>query len=310
MLVLRRHSTTPSALRGSVMALGNFDGLHLGHQAVLNIAKKAAAEQNMPLTVMTFTPHPRRFFNPQLPPLAMMSLSEKLQALREFGVEAVWVMRFDKAFSQLTADQFVDELLVQKIGVKQLVTGENFVFGYQRQGNLSFLQQKKAQGILQHQPVPPLMVAGDICSSTRLRQALQSADMEHAAQLLGRPYTMTGRVIKGDQRGRLLGYPTANLAPGERFLPAFGIYAATLETGDTRYHAVASLGLRPMYALQKPLLETHVFDASPNLYGKKVRVALHHYLRPEMHFDSEAALISQMNMDSEKAKDCLKDLCF
>lgn len=338
MRLIRDLSALPAMARGAVLALGNFDGLHEGHRAVLEATKALAQEQNAPLGVMTFEPHPRRLFKPELPVLRLLPLAEKLRRLREFGVDCLFMLRFNRAFSQTTAAAFVEDLLVEKLAVRGVVTGENFIFGHQRQGDSVYLAQQAQRFGFESRTVPSVKILGDTCSSTRLRGALAGGDVEMAAALLGHPYYMTGRILRGDRRGHALGFPTANLHPARLFYPAFGIYVAKLRIaaesllpplrgevgrrghpvidrpavtpplpgpppqGGRAYNGVASFGLRPMYALEAPLLETHLFDVDIDLYGKKVSVELLHYLRGEQKFGSEAALIAQMQEDAAQAR--------
>lgn len=306
MQVIRDLSVVPASAQGAVIALGNFDGLHRGHLAVLGEAKKMAEELHAPLGMMSFEPHPRRFFNPSLPTLRLMPLGQKLQMLREIGVDTFYLMRFDKAFSQLTAQRFIDDILVQKLAVKGVVTGQNFIFGYQRSGDAEFLTQKAEEKGFRYTPLASQMLGSAACSSTRIREAIALGDMEQAARLLGRPYAMTGRIVKGDQRGRELGFPTANLRPGELFMPAYGIYVVQMRVDGRCYPGVANFGIRPMYTLPRPLLETYLFDQKLDLYGKKVSVEFLHYLRGEEYFASEEALIAQMNQDEQNARQWLK----
>jgi riboflavin kinase/FMN adenylyltransferase len=294
----------PASQRGVVLALGNFDGVHLGHRHLLKQARELADSLGAPLAVMSFEPHPRRVFNPSLPPLRIVPLAEKLALLKQSGVETLLIQRFTMAFSQFSAQEFVQRMLQDALQIKGLVTGEDFMFGHQRKGNARFLQEQAASEGFHYQAIAPFLVAGEVCSSSRIRAALQQGDMAMAAQLLGRPYHIIGRVIHGDKRGREWGFPTANLRPFGMFLPAFGVYSAILhdKTTGQHYPAVANLGIRPMFALEKPLLETHLLNASPDIYGHRIAVELRQFLRPEARFESEAALRTQIAKDCEMAR--------
>jgi len=307
MRLIRNLEAIPDAARGSLLALGNFDGLHHGHQEVLRAAANLAQRHNAPLGVMSFEPHPRRLFNPSLPTLRLLPLSEKLHMLRECGVDNLFLMRFNRPFAAITAPEFVEGVLVSKLAIRGLVTGDNFIFGHQRSGNADYLRAQSQKHGFDYSPLAPVMKQGAPCSSTRVREALGSGNMALAAQLLGRPYALSGRIIHGDKRGRELGFPTANLRPGSLFLPAYGVYAVTLhgETLPAPLPGVANLGIRPMYALPRPLLETYCFDTTIDLYGQQVRVELHHYLRGEQRFDSTDALIAQMKQDEAQARQWL-----
>jgi riboflavin kinase/FMN adenylyltransferase len=286
------------------MALGNFDGLHLGHHAVLQEMLRAAKDRAVPAAVMTFEPHPRRLFRPELPPLRILPLAEKLRRLEAMGVDFVIMQRFNHAFSRMTASNFIADLLVKKLAVSGIVTGENFFFGHKRGGDKHYLAEQAAHFGFDYTALKSCEILGDRCSSTRLRGALAGGDMLTAQALLGRPYALNGVIQKGDQRGRELGFPTANLHPAPGlFHPAYGVYAVCLKAeGQAEdYPSVANFGIRPMYRLQRPILETHCIGASPDLYGRKVTVSFHHYLRGEKKFDSVEALIAQMHRDREAA---------
>lgn len=305
MLLIRDLYYPPAPVKGAVIALGNFDGLHVGHQAVLQKTRQLAESLGAPSAVMTFEPHPRRLFRPELPPLRILPLSEKLRRLREENIDFVCMQRFTHEFSHITADAFISDLLVKSLNVSGIVTGENFHFGYKRGGDSKKLQKAAKTFGFDYVAMPATHVRDDRCSSTRLRGALASGDVELAQQLLGRPYSLHGRIVKGDQRGRDFGFPTANLhlTPG-LFHAAFGIYAIRLRVAEENksYEGVANFGIRPMYRLEKPILESHLFDVSPDLYGKRVSVELCHYIRNEAAFDSESALITQMKQDKQDAR--------
>jgi riboflavin kinase/FMN adenylyltransferase len=313
------------------VALGNFDGLHLGHRAVLEAAKTLAKELDAPLAVMTFEPHPRRLFNPTLPILRIVSLAERMRLLQEAGVEHVFLQRFTKDFAATSAQDFIEKILMQQLQVAGIITGDDFCFGHNRSGNRALLQEYADKNAFRYTAITGLKSGGEVCSSTRIRELLATGKMEEVAALLTRPYAITGKVKRGDQRGRQWGFPTANIGMRKMFYPAYGIYAVRLHllTSDTKrqseqgeaalavghssgsggensptktYNAVANFGIRPMYPLDKPLLEVHVLDASPDLYDKTVKVELLHYLRPEAQFESEASLRAQIARDCDDAR--------
>lgn len=300
MRLYRTYQNLPKEAQGCVLALGNFDGLHAGHRAVLATAKKQALRKNAPLAVMTFEPNPRRLFNPELPPLRLFPVAEKLRLLRQAGVDIVYMISFTQRFSRITAEAFRDDILGESLKIKHLVTGTNFRFGHKRAGDSETLSNAS----FGYNAVAPVMIDGETCSSTRIRQSLRDGNPQKAAELLGRNYEMMGRVLQGDKRGREWGFPTANIAPPNLFTPAYGIYAVTLKriSGDI-HHGVANYGIRPMYPLRHPLLEVHCFDVSPNLYGERVKVRLHHYLRPEKSFANDQALIEQIKQDAQDARE-------
>ena len=307
MRIIRNLATMPEAAKGAILALGNFDGLHRGHMAVLHEAKRLAHKYNAPLAVMSFEPHPRRFFNPSLPSLRLLPLAEKLRRLRAFGVDYSFLMRFTREFSQHSAQQFVENLLVNQLAIRGLVTGEKFIFGHQRSGDTAFLQQAAQQYGFHYTAHQREMLGSAACSSTRIREAISLGDMEQAARLIGQPYAITGQIIHGDKRGRELGFPTANLRPSPLFHPAYGVYVVRLhDAAGKAYNGVANFGVRPMYELPTPMLESYLFDVDVNLYGQKVRVELLHYLRAEAKFSSKEALIAQMEQDTSQARQWLE----
>ena len=299
MRLYRTYQNLPSEAKGAVVALGNFDGLHLGHLAVLDEAKNKAESLSAPLAVMSFEPHPRRLFNPDLPPLRLFPVAEKLRLLRDAGVDKLFLLPFTREFSKLSAEDFLQKILINGLEVKHLVTGTDFRFGYKRSGGIEMLKE----ATIAYSAVKPFLMDGEPCSSTRIRQSLRDGSPQKAAELLGRTYEMTGRVLHGDKRGREWGFPTANIAPPNLFSPASGVYTVSLTRADgTQHEGVANYGIRPMYPLTRPLMEVHLFDCSPNLYGERVKVALNHYLRPEQKFDDAEVLIAQIKQDALDAR--------
>lgn len=290
----------------TALAIGNFDGLHLGHRAVIETMLADARTQRLIPSVLTFEPHPRRYFTPDAPAFRLETLSQKLHRLHAWGVERIYMPRFDAAFAARSAEDFLQNILQQSIGAKTVVTGENFAFGKARQGTTEMLQQwGAAHGVRIHN-LPPVLAEGEVCSSTAVRQALARGDMQHAAALLGRPYSIRGWVRHGDKRGRQLGFPTANLRLGDALkLPKFGIYAvrATIEPGAEIYTGVASLGVRPTIAENEaPSLETYLFDFNRDIYGRRLNIEFVTWLRGEEKFDSLDALQMQIAADVEAAK--------
>ncbi len=300
----RTYKNLPDAARGCVLALGNFDGLHLGHRAVLAEAKKQAEALNAPLAVMSFEPHPRRLFNPDLPPLRLFPVAEKLRLLKSANVDHAFLLSFTREFSKLPAEEFIQTVLIDGLNIKHLVTGNDFQFGYKRGGNAEMLKAAP----FGYSPIKPFLIEGEPCSSTRIRQGLRDGSPDKVRGLLGRDYEMISRVLHGEKRGREWGFPTANIAPPSLFSPAYGVYAVTLTRADGgQHHGVANYGIRPMYPLTRPLMEVHLFDVSPDLYGERVKVALNHYLRPEENFASEQELIEQIKRDAQNARDYFEE---
>ena len=306
MQVFRTLAGLPAAARGGVVALGNFDGVHKGHQAVLGIAGAQARDFGAALGVLTFEPHPRSFFNPGEAPFRLTPWRAKLRQLEAVGVDVIYQLRFDKALSQVTADAFVRDMLARDLGARAIVVGEDFCFGQGRQGDGALLQRLGGELGFEVTLVAP---AGDdaVYSSSRVRRLLRTGDAAGAAALLGRPWEIEGRVIKGDQRGRTIGFATANLTLGDSLRPAYGVYAVRAGLDDGTWHdGVANLGVRPTVDGTREMLEVHVLDGAPDLYGRRLRVRLIDFVRPEQRFDGLEALKAQIGRDCGAAREALK----
>ena len=299
---LRLKTGIPDRLRGSILALGNFDGFHLGHQTVVGRAVARGHHERRPVVVATFDPHPVHFFKPELAPFRLTSLDQRERLFAHAGADGMLVFDFDADLAATDAEDFV-ALLAERIGAAGVVTGEDFTFGRGRCGNAELLREVSAQYDIVAETVGPVSLGGEIISSSRIREALKSGDPGTATRLLSRPFAIEGVVQHGDARGRELGYPTANLAMGEYLRPAYGIYAVRVWIDDQhQYAGVANLGTRPMFDPPQELLEAHLFDFDGDLYGKRNEVALHHFIRPEAKFDSLGALTAQMDRDSAEAR--------
>lgn len=297
----------PPEARGATVAMGNFDGVHLGHRSVIDAARAAA---DAPLGVITFEPHPRAFFAPpEHPPFRLMNAESRANRLARLGVDHLYELPFDAVLAGLSPEEFAREVLVGGLGVRHVTVGADFCFGRKRAGNaqtLVDLGQKLGFGVT----IAPLIGDGAVeYSSTAVRRALAEGRPRDAERMLGHWHRIDGAVLHGDKRGRDLGYPTANMAVDGLHLPALGVYAVLVDvlTGPERgsYKGVASLGVRPMFDGKRPNLEAHIFDFSGDLYGEHLSVALVEYLRPEAKFDSIQALIEQMDRDSALARDIL-----
>jgi len=307
MRIFRHYTELPAAVRGGVIALGNFDGVHRGHQTVIGEALSLSRRLAVPCGVMTFEPHPRSLFAPDTPPFRLTPFRIKARLIEALGVDFLLMQHFDRAFAAHTADSFINEVLINGLGAVAVVAGYDFAFGKGRQGTIALLRQRSEQGAFRLVPVGQ-QTAGDgqTYSSNRIRQALQNGKPEEAAALLGRAWEIEGRVETGDQRGRTIGFPTANIHLADYLRPAIGVYAvrAGVDRGDaTQWHdGVANLGRRPTFAKQDLLLEAHLFDVDDDLYGRHVRVALHHYIRPERTFAGLDELRTQIALDSQAAR--------
>ena len=305
--VLDHRDTVPAALRGAVYALGNFDGFHLGHQAVVGAAVQAARAAGRPAIVATFDPHPMRLFRPDAPPFRLTTLAQRAELFAAAGAAAMLVFHFDAALAALSAGEFA-ALLAGPLAASGVVTGEDFTFGKGRSGDTAALAALGAQAGFFARTVGPVSDAGGPISSSRIRAALQAGDCETATRLMTRPFTIRGPVIHGAKLGRSIGYPTANLDMGNYLRPAYGIYAVTARLpGGSVVPGAANLGIRPTFEPPVELLETFLFDWSGDLYGQEIAIALHRYLRPEAKFDSLEALTAQMDADCARARALLAE---
>lgn len=307
MEVYRNLSEVPAECRGSAVVLGNFDGVHRGHQAVIGEAAAVASAQGRPLGVVTFDPHPRVFFRPHDAPFYLTSIDEKARLLDALGVDFLLVLPFDKALSNQPPEAFVEQVIVEGLGAKSVAVGFNFRFGHRRSGDGALLTELgKKHGFKVSLVEAVASAGGGIYSSTHIREHLIAGKPPQAAILLGRPFEIAGPVVKGDQRGRELGFPTANLELGNYLQPAFGGYVvrAGLEAdGEMRwFDGVANIGNRPTLDGTRVLLETHIFDFAEDIYGKQLRVALIEFLRPEQKFDGIEALKERIEIDSATAR--------
>ncbi|WP_372694149.1 bifunctional riboflavin kinase/FAD synthetase [Immundisolibacter sp.] len=301
-LIRGLHNLRP-AHHGCVASIGNFDGVHLGHRAIVGRLREHAAACGLPARVVLFEPQPLEFFRPQAAKPRLMRLREKVAALAALGVDGVLCLHFDARLAGMPREAFVDRLLVQGLGVRQLVVGPDFRFGHRRQGDTDYLHAVGATAGFGVEVVPPLQLDGERVSSTAVRQHLVTGDLDGAARLLGRPYTLHGRVSHGDARGRTLGFPTLNLPLHRRAVSLRGVFAVRV-TGlaATPLPAVANLGWRPTVDGRYPLLEVHVLDFSGEVYGRQVQVTFVQRLRDEQRFDSLDALRRQIDDDVRAAR--------
>lgn len=311
MRIFRHYQNIPGDARGAVVAIGNFDGVHLGHRAVIGEAGAIAHATARPWGVLTFEPHPRAFFAPGTPPFRLTPFHAKARLIFGLGVDTIFVQQFNKAFSSLTAEDFIETVLVGGIGARHVVCGYDFVFGKGRGGSAEMLLGfGKRLGFDFTAVRAQTFAGGDSAetaySSTGVREALQSGNPQAAARILGRPFEIEGRVIQGDQRGRTIGFPTANLALGTYLRPARGVYAVRVRVGEGReFTGVANIGRRPTFAGEADLLEVFLFDFTGDLYGRRLGVQLVEFLRPEKKFDGIDQLKAQIAADSDQARQIL-----
>lgn len=300
---LSAHDAMPDALRGAIMALGNFDGFHLGHQAVAGEAITQARAAGKPAIIATFDPHPVRFFAPEAPWFRLTTLDQRRRLFEAAGADAMLVFDFDAALAATTAEDFIVELLVKRLGLTGVVTGEDFTFGKGRGGNIEVLRDLGVDHGLHATAMGPVMDDDGVISSSRIRDALRAGDCATATRLLTRPFAVEGVVQHGDKNGRLLGFPTANIDMAHYLRPRYGIYAVKGRLPDGRVlDGAANLGIRPSFDPPKELLEPHFFDFSEDLYGQIIEVEFHAYIRGEAKFDSMDALMAQMQADCDQAR--------
>ncbi|MDB5677131.1 bifunctional riboflavin kinase/FAD synthetase [Sphingomonas bacterium] len=296
-------SAVPERLRGGFVALGNFDGFHLGHQAVVGAAVERARAAGKPAIVATFDPHPMRYFRPDSDWFRLTSLDQRAALFADAGVDAMYVFQFDAALAALSAEAFVEHCLVGDLGVGGVATGEDFTFGKGRSGDIPLMRSLGERHGFTVDTIAPVQLDGETVSSTRIRDALRVGDPRGAARLLTRPYTIQGVVQHGDKVGRTLGYPTANVDMANYLRPKFGIYAVRGRLADGRVlDGAANLGVRPTFDPPKELLEPYFFDFDGDLYGQAISVELIDFIRPEAKFDSLEALKAQMDEDIAEAR--------
>lgn len=305
-LIRGLHNVAPiqSALaQGSVLTIGNFDGVHLGHQRVLSEVAQRAKDLHLPSIVMLFEPLPIEFFRPEKAPVRIMNFREKMQALALSPIDYVLCVRFNEGFSSLSAGDFIESVLVEKLNVKHLVVGDDFRFGQNRQGDYAALDQAGQQFGFSVTDMATYKQDGERVSSTRIRQALTNPDLALAEHLLGKPFSFNGRVIHGQKLGRTIGFPTLNLNPKRIQMPVQGVFAVTVDClAGKPLPGVANLGFRPTVDGVRPSIEVHLFNWNKDVYGCHVDVTLKHFIRPEQKFESFDALKQQIALDAEQAK--------
>lgn len=309
MRIIRDYDYLDPSDRGASVAIGNFDGVHIGHRTVIDLARKAAAQHGAPLGILTFEPHPREYFAPDAPPFRLMGADARAHQLEKLGVECLYELNFNAALSALAPREFAQNVIHDGLGLTHVVVGADFCFGKGRAGNAADLQTFGAE--MGFDVTIAQLLEGDQgqVSSTAIRTALSEGRPRDAAAMLGHWHRIEGPVVGGEQRGRELGYPTTNMSIEGLHPPKFGVYAVLVDVLDGphegRYRGAASLGVRPMFNGEVPNLETFIFDFSGDLYGAELSVALVDYLRPEATFDSLEAFIAQMDADCARARDIL-----
>ena len=298
--------------RGAAAAIGNLDGVHIGHQTVIDLARNAANAEDAPLGIMTFEPHPRSYFSNDPKPFRLMNAEAKANRLAKLGVEKLYEVPFNEALASLSPREFAQTIIVDQLGLKHIVVGADFCFGKGRAGTVTDLQTFGAEMGFDVTIAPIVAIDTANISSTAIRQALSDGKPRDAAAMLGHWHRIEGEVIRGHQRGRELGYPTANMSIAGLHPPKFGVYAVKVDVLDGphqgTYDGAASIGVRPMFGENLPNCETFLFDFKGDLYGATLSVALVDFLRPELKFDGVQTLIAQMDKDCDQAREMLSDV--
>jgi riboflavin kinase/FMN adenylyltransferase len=302
--IIRGLHNLPSCPDGCVATIGNFDGVHLGHQAVLAQLAMKGDMLGLPAVVITFEPQPFEFFVPDKAPARLTRFREKVEALRSFSIHKLCVLRFNEKLASMSAQAFIQQLLIEGLNVKYLVVGDDFRFGHGRQGDFALLQAAGEKHGFQVVNMHTFAIDQQRVSSTRIRDALKVGQLDEAEKLLGRPYRMSGRVAHGDKRGRQLGFPTANIHLHRHKVPLSGVYAVQLfGVKEEPVNGVANVGVRPtIRGGEEALLEVHLFDFNRNIYGEHVQVHFLQKIRDEQKFDGLDALVKQIQIDSEQAR--------
>lgn len=303
--VLRDGDAVPPELRGAVVAIGNFDGVHLGHRRLIDLAREEAETRGRPPGVLTFEPHPTAYFRPEQPHFRLTPEPVKLKVLAATGIDLAFVRRFDSGLAATTAAAFIDDLIARELGIAALVVGRDFHFGRGREGSPATLMERGRSSDLGVTLADTVEVDEAPVSSSRIRAALAEGQVGLANRLLGYRWFVRGTVVAGAQLGRTLGYPTANISLGEGCRLAHGIYAVRVAVGTATFGGVASFGRRPTFDNGPPLLETYLFDFAGDLYGQEIEVEFLDFIRGEERFDSAAALVERMQVDEREARDML-----
>ena len=295
--------------QGSVVTIGAYDGLHLGHVELLHSVRDASRELEVPSIVMSFEPTPKEFFAASKPPARLMRFREKFEALADSGIDIFYCPRFDGQMRDISVDDFIRRILIHGLNARHVVVGDDFQFARRREGKVEHLQRAgRALGFGVEQ-VPSVVVDGIRVSSTAIREALWNGEMDRATALLGRPYRMSGRIVRGENIGRSLGYPTANVDLRRRQSAVMGIFAVHVHgLGGEPLDAVASVGDRPTFGGAKPILEVHIFDFDEDIYGEYIHVDFVARLRGQEKYDRVEDLVAQMHLDADNARSILKDV--
>jgi riboflavin kinase/FMN adenylyltransferase len=308
-LIIARHCDyLPGAAHGAVVAIGNFDGVHRGHQALIEHGRHLARPAGLPFGILAFEPHPQEFFRRTKEKFRLTPFRTKAGMLKRLGVDALYAIPFNAAIAAMTAEQFIAEVLVAKLGVRHVLVGADFQFGKGRTGNVDTIEAAGERHGFDVTIMNPILASGEHkISSSDIRAALKAGDPREAARLLGYWWTVSGHVLHGDKRGRTIGFPTANVSLKGYLEPALGVYAVQVRIADAVYDGVANFGRRPTFDKQDTLLEVHVFDFEGDLYARQIDVAFIDFIRPERKFDGLESLKQQIAADGEQARRILAE---
>lgn len=305
MILITDLNDIPGKFQRSVITLGNFDGLHLGHQELLKMVIKRAREAEALSLVVTFRPHPLKILAPEKCPPLISIYEEKIKLFERLGIDVLVKIPFTLSFSSMTAEDFVKDILCARLGAKEIFVGYNYRFGKGREGNIQTLKALGDKFGFTVREVEQVSLNGEVVSSTKIRHLLKDGEVQHAARLLGRHYAITGVVMKGDGRGKGLGFPTANIAPKHSIIPADGVYAVRLFVRDKLYDGIANIGLRPTFRKKTLTIEVHVFDFDEDIYGEEISLYFIGRIREERKFRNADELVLQIKNDLETAKGIL-----
>ena len=308
MLIFKNIENIPKEERGYSVAIGNFDGMHLGHQSVIEIARKKSNKSSV--GVVTFEPHPRQYFQKNQAIFRLMKSETRKRFLKSFGIDALFELPFDSSLANLSPRGFIETILLEKLNVKNVVVGPDFRFGKNREGSVNLLKSYQEQKKLGLHIANPLMLEGKVVSSSAIREKLAEGSLIEVTKMLSRYYEIEGLVEKGFQRGRTLGFPTINIGLRNTIVPKHGVYAVFIkilsQDQQRTFKGAASIGSRPTYGDYEPNIEVFIFDSDENLYGENVCISLVKFIRPELKFNSEKELVLQMEADCETIESVLK----
>ncbi|BBB31867.1 riboflavin kinase / FMN adenylyltransferase [Thermotomaculum hydrothermale] len=300
------HRESDFSLNASVVTIGNFDGVHLGHQKIINLAKESAEKMQLPLVVVSFDPHPGKVLYPANAPKLIKTRKQKRDLLRKMGVDYFYVINFTPSFAKKSPEEFVDEVLIDSLGAKKVFVGFNFAFGRDRSGDLSFLKKQGEKKGFDVIAVPPVKVDGEIVSSSLIRKLLEEGMVKKANKFLGRHYYLEGIVIHGEQRGRKIGFPTANIITENELVPRLGVYASYTKLNSINYPSITNIGYKPTFGSEKIIVETYIFDFDREIYGELIEVKFVDFIRPEKKFSGVDELVKEIKANCEQCKNILK----